>query len=1030
MARIVAVLPLKVPEKAKQRLASQVSAEDRAALVLAMAKDVLTALKQVEAITDCVLVSTHEAAAEIAQACRVRFLKEPDDLGGLNETVTWACDTLAAEGIETVLVVPGDVPLATGRDFSELLQSHRSAPAVTIARAASDGGTNALICTPPDVISFRFGKDSCQVHCDAAKAVDIAATVVENANIGLDVDEPDDLKQVAGRLAAHPGRSETAKILQRLFPAKPVDPIALLKDAAAGRAIADDDALMFADYLDAGLLQSVAASIRDAAYRNVVTYSRKVFIPLTQLCRDVCHYCTFAQPPRSLAEPFLPMDKILEMARAGAAAGCKEALFTLGEKPELRYRVAAEALEEMGFASTLDYLKEAARRVFEETGLFPHLNPGCMSEAEIASLKSVSPSMGLMLESSSERLCEKGGPHYGSPDKVPATRIAAIENAGKARVPLTTGILIGIGETRRERIESLLAIRALHAQYGHIQEVIVQNFRAKSGTRMVNAPEPDLNDLLWTISIARVLLPADISIQAPPNLSPGVLPQLVAAGINDWGGVSPLTPDFVNPEAPWPHLDKLEDATEEAGKCLAERLTIYPRYIEDARTWVDEALRTKLLRAVDADGLARTDNWSPGSLLSPPREVLSQLEHGSDRTVADDLREIVAQASSGQCLDEGQVVRLFQARGNEIGYLCRAADGLREEMKGDTITYVVNRNINYTNICYKGCQFCAFAKGKQNENLRGKPYDLSLEEIARRAHEGWMRGATEVCLQGGIHPSYTGQTYLDICHAIKAVCPDIHLHAFSPLEVDQGAETLGLSLAEFLSRLKDAGLGSLPGTAAEILDDEVRDVLCPDKLNTARWFEVVKTAHALGINTTSTIMYGHIDRPVNWARHLLSLRAAQIESLRNGLGRFTEFVPLPFVHMEAPIYLRGNSRKGPTFREALLMHAVARLVLHPHIPNIQTSWVKMGHEGVSACLKSGVNDLGGTLMNETISRAAGSALGQELAPPEMETLIVHNSRHPEQRSAIYKGVGNERRAASFDAGELSPVNNMLMKRRK
>ena len=757
-------------------------------------------------------------------------------------------------------------------------------------------------------------------------------------------------------------------------------------------------------------LMAQAAAKRDAAHGRLVSYSRKVFIPLTHLCRDVCHYCTFAKRPRAGHAAFMSADAVLAVARAGAAAGCTEALFTLGDKPELRYRAAREALAALGHDTTISYLREMCALVLKETGLLPHINPGIMTREEIASLREVSASMGIMLELSSVRLCEPGGVHYGSPDKVPAVRLEMMRVAGELAVPFTTGILIGIGETRAERLESLRAIRELHEAHGHIQEVIVQNFRAKPDTKRASAPEPDLDDLLWTIAAARLILPEDVHVQAPPNLSPGVYEKLINAGIDDWGGVSPVTPDHVNPEAPWPEIDALAQRTAAMGKVLVPRLPVYPSFAFAADRWCAPDIATRVRRAIDAEGWAREDDWAPG-LTVLPKPRMPMLDR-ADRAI----EAAVSKAVSGKRLDEAEIVRLFAARDADYEHVIIAADALRQSVSGDVVRYVVNRNINYTNICYFKCRFCAFSKGKTHEELRGTPYDLALDEVVRRSQEAWDRGATEVCLQGGIHPDYTGATYLGICRAIKAALPDMHVHAFSPLEVTQGAATLGLSLREFLTQLKEAGLGTLPGTAAEILDDEIRDIICPDKINTAQWLEVVRTAHELGLRTTSTIMYGHVERPISWARHLLRLRDLQTET-----GGITEFVPLPFVHMEAPMYLRGQARKGPTLREAVLMHAVARLALHPLITNIQTSWVKMGPDGAALCLNAGANDMGGTLMNESISRAAGTQHGQEFPPEAMETLISSIGRMALQRDTLYRGASQERRVASFDAPELVPV---------
>jgi FO synthase len=748
--------------------------------------------------------------------------------------------------------------------------------------------------------------------------------------------------------------------------------------------------------IDLDVMMRAAALRRDAAHGLVVSYSRKVFIPLTQLCRDVCHYCTFAHAPRKGESAYLSLEKVLEIARAGAAAGCKEALFTLGDKPEDRYHVAREELTRLGHDSTLSYLAEAARLVFKETGLLPHVNPGLMNAADLAALREVSISQGIMLESASERLCQRGGPHFGSPDKVPAARLETIRLAGEAGVPFTSGILIGIGETRAERIDALLALRDLQDQYGHIQEIIVQNFRPKAGTLMVNHPAPSLDEHLWTIAAARLIFEPSMNIQAPPNLSPGALRALVDAGINDWGGVSPVTPDHVNPEAPWPHLDALARSTREAGKELTERMAIYPAYTRELERWVDPSFRTALLHRSDSDGYPRTDGWSPGEQEGPPLDDLSLIGAPLRTKVHGEVERILARAQAGETLAEAEIVRLFRARGKEFTAVCAAADALRKKMNGDVVSFVVNRNINYTNICAYRCQFCAFAKGKTTEDLRGQPYDLPLDEIQRRVREAWDRGATEVCMQGGIHPSYTGATYLEICRAVKEEAPGMHVHAFSPLEVWQGARTLGIPLKDYLAQLKDAGLGTLPGTAAEILDDEVRRVICHDKVTTEEWMEVMRTAHGLGLRSTSTIMFGHMEKFEHWARHLLRLRALQIET-----GGITEFVPLPFIHMESPIYRKGKARRGPSFRETVLMHAVGRLALHPVIPNIQASWVKLGPEGVKACLQAGVNDMGGTLMNETISRSAGAAHGQEMTAMAMEALLESIGRIPRQRTTAY-----------------------------
>ena len=777
--------------------------------------------------------------------------------------------------------------------------------------------------------------------------------------------------------------------------------------------LGDKEALALASRTDTARLAQEAAHCRDLGFGDVVTYSRKVFIPLTQLCRDVCHYCTFAQTPKHIPQAYMPIDEVIATCKAGAALGCQEALFTLGEKPELRYRAARESLAALGFKTTIDYVIEVARRVLVETGLLPHINAGNLTRDEMLALRDVSASMGIMLESASTRLCEKGMPHYGSPDKDPITRLATLDLAGELRVPFTSGILIGIGETRLERIESLLALRTSHRRYGHLQEVIVQNFRAKPHTKMALAPEPDLEELVWTIAVARLIFGAEMSIQAPPNLSPGVLEQLVAAGINDWGGVSPLTPDHVNPEAPWPHLAQLARDTGSAGKYLDQRLTLYPRYLVEADTWLSPKVQPAARKQSDGEGYAKRDEWIAGISEHAPSTELSLPFAQAKPAVA----ALIERCLAGEPLAETEIATLLRSRGADFGAVIEAADTLRKKVSGDTVSYVVNRNINYTNVCYFKCQFCAFSKGSGSENLRGKPYDISAEEITRRCVEAWERGATEVCMQGGIHPDYTGQTYLDIIATVRKATPAMHIHAFSPLEVWQGAETLNVPLTEFLARLKSAGLDTLPGTAAEILHDDVRAHLCPDKLNSAQWLEVMESAHAIGFRTTATIMFGHIESPEHSARHLYS-----IAELQRRTGGFTEFVPLAFVAHEAPMYKKGKARRGPSYREALLMHAVPRLVFNGLIDNIQASWVKMGREGVAACLNAGANDVGGSLMNESITRAAGAEHGEEWSPAEIETTIRALGREPRMRSTLYADAPAERRDRAQLAAGLVPIH--------
>jgi FO synthase len=738
-------------------------------------------------------------------------------------------------------------------------------------------------------------------------------------------------------------------------------------------------------------LLAAADRLRREGHGDQVTYSPKVFLPLTQLCRDNCGYCTFAKPPTPGARAYMTEDEILGLARAAAQAGCHEALFTLGDKPERRYRAARDELAVLGFSTTIEYLAHVAGRVMNETGLIPHLNPGVVSRDEMAVLRRVGASQGLMLEQAADRLLQRGEAHWASPDKRPQSRLDNIRLAGELNVPFTTGLLIGIGETLGERAETI-ALLAAEAQSAHVQELIVQNFRAKPETRMADAPEPSAEELLRAIAVTRLAAGPRPNLQAPPNLAPADYGLLVRAGINDWGGVSPLTMDYVNPEAPWPQLRFLEQATRNAGAQLVARLCVYPEYVRDfdsALHWLDPQVMRHVLAASDGEGLPRHGHWWPAAGLPLPATY-------SPAPMRPAVRAVLSRSERGEVLEERELQTLFEARGEETEALARLADEVRREVSGDVITYVVTRNINYTNICYFRCQFCAFSKGKMSENLRGKPELLSIREVVDRAAEAVARGATEVCMQGGIHPSFTGDFYVELVSAIKTELPDLHIHAFSPLEVHQGAETAGRTVGEQLRLLREAGLGTLPGTAAEILDDRIRRHLCPDKVTTAEWVEVVKEAHRQGLRTTSTIMFGSMEGPENWARHLTVLRDLQAET-----GGFTEFVPLPFVHMEAPMFRKGRARRGPTWEETVKMHAVARLGLRGFIDNIQVSWVKCGLDGCQRILQAGANDLGGTLMNESISRAAGASHGQEVLPERMRQTIREIGRIPAERTTTY-----------------------------
>lgn len=740
-----------------------------------------------------------------------------------------------------------------------------------------------------------------------------------------------------------------------------------------------------------------AGELARREWGHTITYSPKVFIPLTKLCRDLCGYCTFSRDHAASREkPFMELEEVLAIARAGEAAGCHEALFTLGDKPELRYPQARAWLQARGYASTVEYLLHACREVVAHTTLLPHVNAGVLDREELAALREASVSMGLMLEVNAPRLLQKGMPHYRSPDKDPRVRMQMLREAGSLRIPMTTGLLVGIGETREERLETLYDIRDLHEQGSHVQEVIIQNFCPKGQTPMQAAPPGSLQEQVWTIAAARLILQPEIVIQSPPNLRPGRLRELIAAGINDLGGISPVTADHVNPEAAWPQVELLRVQLASIGYALAPRLPLHAAYVRRRAEWVDAALHRKLLMLADGSGLAREDGWLAGSARVAPPGLPARAPAVHTPTV---VGAIVAAAEGGQRLTQEQVATLFGARGPDCARVVQAADERRHAVVGDVVRHVVNRNINYTNICAYRCSFCAFSKRTGGRQASESPYELDVGQVVERAREAVARGATEVCMQGGIHPSYDGHTYLGLVSALKAALPGLHVHAFSPLEVLHGATTLGVSTVEFLQELKRRGLGSLPGTAAEILCDDVRALICPDKVTTQEWLRIVGEAHLAGLPTTSTIMFGHVEDYRHWARHLLLLRDLQART-----GGLTEFVPLPFVHVNSPVYKRGQSRRGPTWRETVLMYAVSRLALSPLIAHIQTSWVKLGPAGAQLTLQAGANDFGGVLMNESISRAAGADWGQGVTVDRIEGLLRDIGRVSQERTTLYRRV--------------------------
>jgi FO synthase len=967
---IWAVVPIKRLDEAKTRLSPALSAEARAALALAMASDVIAALATSAAFAGIIVVTSDAMAATAARHAGCVVLAEGAD-DGLGAAFQAGLGEAQRRGASFAAYVPGDVPLLTAAAVHEIAARMLAAPPpiTAIAPCAQGTGTNLLAAAPGDFPPLSFGPHSFARHVAAAPRPIVE---IREPGLSFDVDRPGDLALLRAQLAASGATAPQTKAWCAAHPSTNIEAHALAEESAKE-------------------VKPVARAVRDQHYGKRITFSKKVFIPLTHLCRDSCAYCVFAQAPANVASAFMEIEEAVAVAAAGARLGCKEALLTLGEAPEKRYTVAREWLDARGFSDTPSYVAKVAEAIRDRTGLLPHINMGVLAPDELARLRDVSASMGAMMENLAPRLAERGGPHFGSPDKQPAALLQLLEDTGRARVPFTTGLLVGIGETRGERIDTLLGIADAHRRHGHIQEVIIQNFLPKAETRWRNLPPADEEELLWTIATARLLLPPEISLQAPPNLNGGRLGALVDAGINDWGGVSPLTPDYINPEKPWPSLNALHRASDAAGMRLTERLTIYPDYIRNHERWVSPKMRRHVLAQCDARLLARENDWIAGrSTAAPQPGTLA-----SSRTEIGELLDEIESRGASR-LPEAEIARLFEADDADYERLCALADGERKRLVGDVTTFIINRNINYTNICSYHCSFCAFSKGDRKHPGGEAPYLLDFNEIATRTREARAKGATEVCLQGGIHPQFTGETYLNICKTVREADPDMHIHAFSPLEVTHGARTLGLPLDTFLRDLKAAGLGTLPGTAAEILHDPVRDIICPDKLRTTEWLEVIETAHRQGLRTTATIMFGHVDHYRDWAIHL-----AHIRDLQSRTGGFTEFVPLAFVAHEAPMFRKGHARPGPTFREAMLMHAVSRLVLSPGIANIQASWVKMGPAGVVKCLQAGANDLGGVLMNESITRAAGATHGQEMTVENLGNLAAAAGRVLQRRSTTY-----------------------------
>ena len=978
------VLPLKSLSAAKSRLSSALSGEQRQALTVAMARDVMATLldwPETRSLTVIVGEGWRELLVDLPRR-NLRVLQEDvpeagDPASHLNSAVNAALANLN----DAVVVIHGDLPWLSRADLDLIAEALHAGNDAVIAPDRHGSGTNLMAFARASDALCQFGGDSFARHRERLTEAGLAYKSVSAYGLSHDLDTPEDLALLTSAASAQ-----------------------ALLDKPAERAISAETTSAMLKAMPTEQLVELAGEKALAHYGRVLTYSPKVFIPLTKLCRDVCHYCTFAQRPKQLETPYMSLEAVLETVRAGETAGCQEALLTLGEKPELRYRVAREWLAEQGYHSTVDYVIAACKAILDNSGLLPHVNAGTLSLAELRALKPYMASMGIMLESGSRDLIAKGGAHHGSPDKIPTRRFATLARAGRLAIPTTTGLLIGIGERPEQRIKDLKAIARLHQRYGHIQEVIIQNFRAKPETLMRDCADASSEELRRTVALARLILPADISVQIPPNLNPDDLGALIGAGINDWGGISPVTPDHVNPEAPWPEVAALAEVCASYGRLLQPRLAVYAPYLRadaQAAPWLAPDIRRRALAKVDAEGLLRQDDWAAGGAVDATLLPGMPSLHTLDGTVAG----LLARRVSGDELTEAEIARLFHVRDIDLHQIFEAADALRRDQVGDAVSFVVNRNINYTNVCQYACNFCAFSKGLPSDSGRDRPYDIDGDELRRRTREAWALGATEVCLQGGIHPAYTGETYLSIVRAVKEAEAEVHVHAFSPLEIQHGATTLGLSIPEYLAALREAGLDTLPGTAAEILHDDVRALICPDKLNTAEWLEVMAAAHGQGLRSTATMMFGHVEGTIHWARHLLHIR-----QLQQRTGGFTEFVPLPFVAAEAPMSKRGLSRPGPTRREAGLVYAVARIILGDVIPNIQASWVKLGRNGALESLSLGVNDLGGCLMNESISRAAGSAHGQCWAPDDMESAIRAQGREPRLRTTLYSEPNPEQAA--------------------
>lgn len=774
---------------------------------------------------------------------------------------------------------------------------------------------------------------------------------------------------------------------------------AALARAAAGERldVGDAEALLGAAGDRFERLLALAGSVRDAGLAasgrpGVITYSRKVFVPLTTLCRDRCHYCVFVDTPGQLLKKhkpaFMSPEQVLAVVRQGQAMGCKEVLLTLGDRPEDRWPEARAWLDEHGFGSTIEYVAHIARLVTAETGLLAHANPGVMSEDELRMLRPAAPSMGMMLETTSRRLFEEPGQvHFGSPDKDPAVRLEVIDAAGRERVPFTTGILVGIGETEHDRAASLVAIRDAHERHqvagqGHVQEVIVQNFRAKPRTAMQGAPDADLLEYVAAVAVARLVMGPRMRIQVPPNLSDaGEFGLLVRAGADDWGGVSPLTADHVNPERPWPHLDDLARMTAELGFALRERLTAQPEFVLDAETWIDPALRPAVAALADAGtGLAAAPAVAP---FRPSRLPVQEAEERRASTAPGPGVRRLAEAAAADplTLDDADWVRLLGATGDDLDVLAATADDVRRYTVGEAVTLVVNRNLTSTGL---------------RAAPTGEAAAFTLDDVGAIAADAWDLGATELCVQGRLDADAEPTGYLDIARAAKAAAPGLHLHAYRPQDVWDLADRTGLGLDGSLSAMREAGVDTVPGTGVKVLSERVRGLVAPTDLEIDRWVEGITTAHRAGFRSTSVIFYGHVETAAERIAHLRRLRAIQDET-----GGFSEFVPIPLPGPAGGVPLVPGRA---ALDEHRAMVAVSRLLLSGSIPHVQIPWTRVGRAASAVLLQSGGDDLGGALLDGRVKPEAGIEHGLELPVTDAAALVARLFRPFRLRTTTYGQV--------------------------